>query len=129
MILLSRRLIGSLSLHKSAKECLLSHSALKRVEGSGTPYAGHVKYGEIETLPNKKRTAIRKSVASTCSRQTNHKTAHRLVTGVQQYLYREGQNIPGSWMELASSVTARPHTPYLLSAVSLELAADFSSKF
>jgi hypothetical protein len=32
-------------------------------------------------------------------------------------------------MELASSVTARPRTPYLLSAVLPELAADFSSKF
>ena len=51
MQLLSRRLIGSLSLHKSAKECLLSHSALVRVKGSGTPYAVHVKHGGSRQHP------------------------------------------------------------------------------
>ena len=63
------------------------------------------------------------------TRVLGRQTTHRLCTQVQQYLSRAVENIPDSWMELASSVTARPRTPYLLSAVLLEVAADFSSKF
>jgi len=47
------------------------------------------------------------------ARVLGKQTTHRLFTRVQQYLYSEAQNIPDSWMELASSVTARPRTPYL----------------
>lgn len=54
----------------------------------------HVKHGKIDTPPNRKRTAIRKSMASTCSMQTNHKTAHHLVTRVQQYLSKESPEHP-----------------------------------
>lgn len=67
------------------------------------------KRGEHVFWANRQRIAFTHEYSSTC--------------------YREAQNIPDSWMELASSVTARPHTPYLLSAVLPELAADFSSKF
>jgi hypothetical protein len=47
------------------------------------------------------------------ARGLGRQTTHRVFVEVQQYLSRAAENIPDSWMELASSVTARPRTPYL----------------